>query len=78
MCFRWWRMEEDDRQRVWLLYGWFTMLMCCGSCFGTVAATARMQGTAALVPVNVGYSLNDLPNAEIWSLRSLNYRWEAV
>ena len=78
MCFWWWRMEEDDRQRVWLLYGWFTMLMCCGSCFGAVDATARMQGIAALAPVNLPQLLKDLSNAEIWSLRSLNYRWEAV
>ncbi len=71
-------MEEDDRQRVWLLYGWFTMLMCCGSCFGAVDATARMQGIAALAPVNLRHLLKDMSNAKIWSLRSLNYRWEAV
>jgi hypothetical protein len=55
-------MEEDGRQRVWLLYGWFTMLMCC---FGAVDATARMQGIAALAPVNLGYLFNDLSNADI-------------
>ena len=71
-------MEEDDRQRVWLLYGWFTVLMCCGSFFGVVAATARMQTTAALVPINADVSLNDAPNAEIWSLKSLSNRWESV
>jgi hypothetical protein len=78
MCFRWWRMEEEDRLRVWLLYGWFTLLMCCGSCFGTIAAAARMQCTAALVPINADVSLYDAPNAEIWSLKSMSNRWESV
>jgi hypothetical protein len=54
------------------------VLMCCGSCFGVVAATARMQTTAALVPINADVSPNDAPNAEIWSLKSLSNRWESV
>ena len=78
MYFRWWRMEEEYRLRVWLLYGWFTLLMCGGSCFGTIAAAARMQTTAALVPINADVSLNDASNVEIWSLKSLSNRWESV
>jgi hypothetical protein len=38
----WWRMDEEGRQRVWRLYGWFTALMLCGSCFGAVSWAARM------------------------------------
>jgi len=26
MFYRWRRMEEEDRGRVWRLYGWFTAL----------------------------------------------------
>ncbi len=36
-------MEEEDRGRVWRLYGWFTALMVCGSCVGAVAWAARMM-----------------------------------
>ena len=43
MFYRWQRMEEEDRGRVWRLYGWFTALMTCGSCFGAVAWAARMM-----------------------------------
>jgi len=43
MFVRWWRLEEDDRRRVWLLYGWFSGLMCVGSVFGAVAWASRMQ-----------------------------------
>jgi hypothetical protein len=39
-------MEEEDRGRVWRLYGWFTALMACGSCFGAVAWAARMMDLA--------------------------------
>ena len=43
MFYRWRRMEEEDRGRMWRLYGWFTALMACGSCFGTVVWAARMM-----------------------------------
>jgi hypothetical protein len=46
MFFLWWRMEEEDRGRVWWLYGWFSALMACGSCFGAVAWSARMMQLA--------------------------------
>jgi hypothetical protein len=43
MFMRWQRLDHDARQRVWLLYGWFTALMCCGSCIGVFAWAAWMQ-----------------------------------
>ena len=43
MFYRWRRMEEEDRGRVWRLYGWFTALMACGSCVGAVAWAANMM-----------------------------------
>jgi len=43
MFLQWRRMEEDDRQRVWLLYGWFSGLACLGSAFGAAAWGAYMQ-----------------------------------
>ena len=36
-------MEKADRQRVWVLYGWFSGLMCVGSVFGAVTWAAWMQ-----------------------------------
>jgi len=49
MFVRWWRMEEEDRRQVWLLYGWFSGLMCSGSVFGAVAWGAWMQFLVALL-----------------------------
>jgi len=43
MFLRWWRMEEEDRARVWVLYGWFSGLMCAGSVFGAVTWAFWMQ-----------------------------------
>jgi len=43
MFVRWWRMDKDDRRRVWLLYGWFSGLTCVGSVFGVVAWAVWMQ-----------------------------------
>jgi hypothetical protein len=36
-------MEEEDRSRVWALYGWFCGLMCLGSAFGAVTWATWMQ-----------------------------------
>jgi hypothetical protein len=43
MFLRWRMMEEEDRPRVWVLYGWFCGLMCLGSVFGAVTWAAWMQ-----------------------------------
>ena len=48
MFWRWRRMEEQDRRHVWLLYGWFSGLMCLGSVFGAVAWAFWMQYVVAL------------------------------
>ena len=39
-------MHEEDRGRVWRLYGWYCALMTCGSCVGAVAWAARMMNLA--------------------------------
>jgi hypothetical protein len=43
MFHMWRRMHEDDRLRLWRLYGWFCGLMFCGSCFGAVTWGFWMQ-----------------------------------
>ena len=40
-------MEEEHRQRVWVLYGWFSGLMCVGSVFGAVTWAFWMQSLVA-------------------------------
>ena len=39
----WLRMEQEERRRLWWLYGWFAGLMCAGSCVGVFTWSARMQ-----------------------------------
>ena len=66
-------MEEEDRGRVWRLYGWFTALMACGSCFGAVAWAARM---IFLVNFFKGNTSED--PAQLTPLFALAYSWRAA
>ena len=43
MFWRWRRMDAVGLRRVWALYGWFSGLMLCGSCFGAVTWGVWMQ-----------------------------------
>ena len=45
MLFKWWQLGDEDRSRVWRLYGWFSGLTTCGSCIGIVSWVAYMQYT---------------------------------
>jgi hypothetical protein len=73
MFYRWRRMEEEDRRRVWRLYGWFTALMACGSCVGAVAWAARMMEL-----VNDVKAIKSVCKAEeeAWAARA--YSWLPV
>jgi hypothetical protein len=71
--YLWRRMEEDDRGRVWRLYGWFTALLACGSCFGVVAWTASMFYRARLFEAEYAETV-----VEHSLLYSLGYRWRAA
>ena len=73
MFYRWRRMEEEDRGRMWRLYGWFTALMACGSCVGAVAWAAYMMSL-----VN-GFTGPTAPTAAQQSLLFANsYSWRAA
>jgi hypothetical protein len=67
-------MEQDFRQRVWRLYGWFSGLMLCGSCFGAVAWAAWMRRIVLNFQANVfaDYSVDQS------SLLALSLPWLAV
>jgi hypothetical protein len=73
MFYRWWRMEGDDRGRVWRLYGWFTALMACSSCAGAVAWSAIM---ISLVNAFKGNASEDPVQSA--SLFAVVYSWRAA
>jgi hypothetical protein len=66
-------MEEEDRSRVWVLYGWFSGLMCLGSVFGAVTWAFWMQGlvanfTSGLTPgLSPAQASSLFAQAEYWS-----------
>jgi hypothetical protein len=68
MFLMWRRMDEDDRQRLWRLYGWFCGLMFCGSCFGAVTWGFWMQGE-----VEFFSSISFNNDSSVSSQRSFNF-----
>jgi hypothetical protein len=73
MICLWRRMGEEDRERLWRLYGWFNGLMTCGSCFGAVAWAARMMDL-----VNDFKAYGSPIDAEKASLAALSYSWHSA
>ena len=67
-------MEEEDRPRVWVLYGWFSGLMCVGSVFGAVTWAFWMQ---FLVAIFTGSSPGLSP-VQTWSLIAQSQYWVAA
>ena len=69
-------MEEEDRARVWVLYGWFSGLMCVGSVFGAVTWAFWMQ---ALVASFTALDANPrLPPAQSYLLGAQTQYWSAA
>jgi hypothetical protein len=64
--YAWCRMQEEERQRGWRLYGWFSALMLCGSCFGAVSWAVRMTNV-----VN-GFNSYDLNRNDAQGSNDLN------
>jgi hypothetical protein len=77
MFVRWRRMDAEGRRGVWRLYGWFSGLMLCGSCFGAVAWGAAMQILALSFNANNNPS-STLTKAQYWSIFAQIYRWLAA
>ena len=67
-------MEEEDRPRVWVLYGWFSGLMCVGSVFGAVTWAFWLQ---ALVALFTAFTPG-LPPAQAFSLGDQFQYWAAA
>ena len=70
-------MDGEGRRGEWGLYGWFSGLMLCGSCFGAVAWGAYMQNL-----VSTFNALNNpsstLTNAQSFSIAAQTSRWVAA
>jgi hypothetical protein len=75
MFYVWRRMQEEDRRRVWLLYGWFSGLVLCGSCFGAVSWAARMTQLVSILNANDELSCEFL---FLLPCASRNYHWLLV
>jgi len=70
-------MEEEDRGQVWLLYGWYSGLMCLGSVFGAVAWGAWMQFLVAVFSM-FSTATPGLTLAQVESLNAQAQYWGAA
>ena len=75
MFYRWRSMGEEDRGRVWRLYGWFSGLMLCGCCFGAVAYGAEMQVLILDLSFHSPSYALTLPDAQYHSLDAQLQHW---
>ena len=73
MLYLWRRLDEERRQRVWQLYGWYSALMTCGSCIGIATWWAWMQRLSFTF---IQVTKTDM--ADRYSIRSLGQSWRAV
>jgi hypothetical protein len=75
MFYMWRRLDKQDRQRVWPLYGWFSGLMLCGSCIGAVtwavAITTRfnfLSGNHAISNGNIIQASSSFALSSSWGV----------
>jgi hypothetical protein len=78
MFLRWRRMRGEGRRGEWELYGWFSGLMLCGSCFGAVAWGALMQDLVLSFNRNYNPASSTLTNAQYYSIVAQAPRWVAA
>ena len=69
-------MDGEGRQGMWRLYGWFSGLMLCGSCFGAVAWGANMQ--YLVLSFNAYNPSSTLTTAQDVSIYAPINRWNAA
>jgi len=80
MHVRWQRLGDRGKCFVWRLFGWFTALSCVGSVLGGAASLAKMQNLSLFFSAvdAFGDPTTPLTRAQIWSIVSQSYRWEAA
>jgi hypothetical protein len=79
MFYRWWRIGEEGRGRLWLLYGWFSGLMMFGSCIGALTWAAWMQVIVYLMIGNDNLNMDPLQSRSHFALyNALSRSWRAA
>jgi hypothetical protein len=76
MLYRWRRLDKDGQRSVWRLYGWYSALMVCGSCFGAATWVARMMTSVFLFKGIDAISNSNLAQGH-WFV-ALAFTWRAA
>ncbi len=72
--FLWRRIDKGNRRRVWLLYGWYSGLMMCGSGVDAVTWTARMMQLANAFKANDAGRKGNIVESYLLSALALSWR----
>ena len=79
MLHLWRRMGEEERQRVWRLYGYFTGLIVTGSCVGVITWASRMMQFVRLIEYKEYLKTSGNRDvAQGWRLFADTMRWNAA
>ncbi len=78
MFLLWRRLPASSRQLIWPLYGWFSGLMTCASCFGSIAWGTWLQSST--YSLKGKFSLSDItsPTFPGFTTFALYNRWYAA
>jgi len=76
--WRWLRLSAEGRRLMWSLYGRFTGLMFCGSCFGIAACGSNMKQLELYFIATVNAALSSMTPARLAELNAESYRWWAA
>ncbi len=76
---RWKRQSEEEKQRGWALYGWFTGLSFCGSTAGALAYACRLRQLECyyIYIKSVSEAIVGT-QARMQTIRSESHRWAAA
>jgi hypothetical protein len=77
MFWRWRRMRGEGRRGEWGLYGWYSGLMLCGSCFGAVSWVAGVQNLVLFFNL-LNNPSSTLTPAQYLSMATQINRWIAA
>lgn len=74
MLWRWRRINQENRQQLWRLYGYFTAITCFGSCAGAASWAANNQ----LLAMYFARIDSGVKNSDTYHMHAIEKRWSAA
>jgi hypothetical protein len=75
LFFLWYRLGNDEKKKLWRLYGWFTGCSCLGSIFGIAAVCSQIQYARSNIEFSESAALK---SADAYFWYSESSKWESI